>query len=177
MQILRKQDRLRLFELHSTECKLLQRHFQGAAPQVIAQSGDGFTGLLTLLPPPSRRGLVLIYPSYEDKTDYQRVIVALREGLKRFATGTYAVWYPLVQRSESHLFSDRLKHVAAGDWLHVSLTVKAASMDGYGLHGSSMFILNPPWILPKILAGVMPFLVQTLGQDAHADYDLKFSIA
>lgn len=176
-QMLRKQDRLRLFELHSTEYKLLQRHFQDAAPQVIVRSGDGFSGLQTLLPPTSRRGLVLIDPSYEDKADYQRVIVALREGLKRFATGVYAVWYPLVQRRESHQFAERLRHVAAGDWLHVTLTVKAASVDGYGLQGSGMFVLNPPWTLPRMLAGVMPFLVQTLGQDAQADYDLKFSIA
>jgi len=176
-QMLRKQDRLRMFELHSTECNLLLRHFQGDAPQVIAQSGDGFTGLQTLLPPPSRRGIVLIDPSYEDKADYQRVIIALREGLRRFATGVYAVWHPMVQRRESHQFADRLKQVARSDWLHVTLTVKEAPENGHGLSGSGMFILNPPWTLPAMLAGIMPFLVQTLSQDGHAGYELKFNLA
>src|SRR5487761_2520797 len=101
LQLLRRQDRLRMFELHSTESRLLQQHFRNAGPRATVQAGDGYAGLLALLPPPSRRGLILIDPPYEDKHDYRQVAVALGEGLKRFATGIYAIWYPQVQRLES----------------------------------------------------------------------------
>ncbi|OFZ90004.1 MAG: 23S rRNA (adenine(2030)-N(6))-methyltransferase RlmJ [Betaproteobacteria bacterium RBG_16_64_18] len=177
MQMLRKQDRLRMFELHSTESRLLQQYFRDQAPRAIVQAGDGFEGLQSVLPPPSRRGLVLIDPSYEDKGDYKRVIEALREGLKRFGTGVYAVWYPQVQRHESRRFPDMLKRVQQKDWLHVTLTVRGPVAGGLGLHGSGMFILNPPWTLPKVLNQAMPYLVRVLGQDAAAGFVLESELA
>jgi len=172
-RLLRKQDRLRLFELHSTEIKLLQDHFRRAAPRVIAQAGDGFIGLLSLLPPPPRRGLVLVDPSYEDKNDYRRVIAALRGALERFATGTYAVWYPQVRRLEARELPEKLERVQASGWLHVTLTVKAPPADGLGIYGSGFFILNPPYTLPGLLKQGMPYLVKVLGQDETARFSLE----
>ncbi len=176
-RLLRKQDRLRMFELHSTDSRLLVEHFKGAAPQALAQPADGFEGLRALLPPPSRRGMVLIDPPYEDKADYQRVIVALREAQQRFATGVYAVWYPLVRRRESRDFSARLRRLALADWLDVSLTVNAPPADGFGLYGSGVFVLNPPWTLAGSLAEAMPYLVRVLGRDAAAAFNLQSKIA
>jgi len=173
MQMLRKQDRLRMFELHSTESRLLQQHFRDQAPRAIAQAGDGFEALQAVLPPPSRRGLVLIDPSYEDKGDYKRVIEALSKGLKRFRTGVYAVWYPQVQRHESRRFPGMLKHLQENDWLHVTFTVKGPVAGGLGLHGSGMFVLNPPWTLSKALRQAMPYLVRVLGQDGTARFVLE----
>jgi len=177
MQMLRKQDRLRMFELHTTESRLLLQHFRDEAPRAIAQAGDGFEGLQAVLPPPSRRGLVLIDPSYEDKGDYKRVIEALREGVKRFSTGVYAVWYPQVQRHESRRFPAMLKRLQEKDWMHVTLTVKGPVAGGLGLHGSGMFILNPPWTLPKALRDAMPYLVTVLGQDAAAGFVMESELA
>jgi 23S rRNA (adenine2030-N6)-methyltransferase len=176
-QMLGKQDSLRLFELHSTESRHLIEHFRHASPRVIARAEDGFAGLRSLLPPPSRRGAVLMDPSYEDKADYQRVIVALRDAMERFATGTYAVWHPIVKRRESREYAERLKRAAAGDWLEVTLTVKSPPEDGFGLYGSGMFIFNPPWTLPRALAEILPFLVEALGQDASAGYTIQSKIA
>lgn len=173
MQMLRPQDRLRLFELHSTDSRELLRSVEGEAPRVIAKAEDGFEGMTALLPPPSRRGMVLMDPSYEDKADYARVIAALKGGLERFATGTFMVWYPGVQRREAQQFPDRLKRVQAKDWLHATLTVKGASEDGLGLNGSGLFIINPPWTLPKVLAEALPWLVKVLGQDGQADFGLE----
>ena len=177
MQLLRKQDRLRMFELHSTESRLLQQYFRDAGPRAIAQAGDGFAGLHAVLPPPSRRALVLIDPSYEDKSDYRHVLAALRDAQKRFKAGVYVVWYPQVQRRESRRFPDMLKQLQAKDWLHVSLSVKAPVVAGFGLHGSGVFILNPPWLLPKALGLSMPYLVRVLGQDAAAGFGLEFEPA
>ena len=95
-------------------------------------AGDGFTALQTFLPPPSRRALILIDPSYEDKQDYRRVIDTLQQALKRFADGCYAIWYPLVQRAEPRKLLPLLKQLGMNDWLHVSLTVKAPAAGGLG---------------------------------------------
>jgi 23S rRNA (adenine2030-N6)-methyltransferase len=177
MQLLRKHDRLRMFELHSTESRLLQQYFRDDAPRAIVQAGDGFAGLQAVLPPPSRRAVVLIDPSYEDKGDYRQVLAALRDALKRFAAGVFAVWYPQVQRRESRQFPEQLKQLQHKDWLHVTLTVKKPVAGGFGLHGSGMFILNPPWLLPKALELAMPYLAKVLAQDAAAGFSLECELA
>ncbi len=170
---LREQDRLRLFELHSKDARLLQENFQDSGKQVIVESTDGFAGLKALLPPPSRRALVLIDPSYEEKQDYERVFHTLKESLERFPGGTYALWYPQLTRLDAHELPRRLKHLPAKSWLHVALRVKEPAKDGFGMHGSGMFILNPPWTLHETLAEVMPFLAEVLGLDAGAGYTLE----
>ena len=177
LQLLRRQDRLRMFELHSTESRLLQEYFRDDAPRAIVQAGDGFAGLKAVLPPPSRRALALIDPSYEDKNDYRRVLAALRDAQKRFRQGVYAVWYPQVQRRESRQFPEQLKQLQDKDWLHVSLTVKKPEASGFGLHGSGMFVLNPPWLLPKALDLAMPYLARILAQDAAAAFSIECELA
>jgi 23S rRNA (adenine2030-N6)-methyltransferase len=174
LQLLRPQDRLRLFELHSTEVELLREHFAGAGRQVTVTAGDGLAGLKAVLPPPSRRGLVLIDPSYEVKSDYRDVLAAVRDALQRFATGTYVVWYPQVPKPESARLPEQLLRLAGGDWLHVWLRVQAPSADGFGLHGSGLFVFNPPWNLEKTVRAVMPALVAALRQDDDADFGLDF---
>lgn len=173
MQVLREQDHARLYELHSTDSPLLEQAMQPWRRYLQIDQGDGFAALKAVLPPPPRRGLVLIDPPYEDKADYQRVVDALGEGLRRFATGTYAVWYPLLQRSDSQGLPDQLRRLPAKSWLEVSLTVQSPSPDGFGMHGSGMFILNPPYTLEATLAEVMPYLVKHLGQDRGAGYVLR----
>jgi 23S rRNA (adenine2030-N6)-methyltransferase len=174
LQMTREQDRLRFFELHTNESKALQDCFRSASRRVAVIAGDGFAGLKAVLPPPSRRGLVLIDPSYEHASDYQAVLVAMRDALQRFATGTYAVWYPQVQRRESEDLPSQLRRLAGGDWLDVSLEVMTPAADGFGLHGSGLFIFNPPWNLETPIRATMPTLVQALGQDEHAAFDLQF---
>jgi len=172
-QMLREQDRLRLFELHSTEIQVLRDNFRGAGRRVMLYDGDGFGGIKAILPPPPRRALVLVDPSYEDKQDYARTLQTLRDGLQRFATGVYAVWYPQVQRRESLQLPVQLKGLPVKSWLHVSLTVKHPVAGGLGLHGSGMFIVNPPWRLKESLQETMPVLTGLLGQDDGAQFVLE----
>jgi 23S rRNA (adenine2030-N6)-methyltransferase len=174
LQMARAQDRLHLFELHPTERKLLQRQYADAGRRVSVRPEDGFAGLKSLLPPPSRRALVLIDPSYEDKGDYPRVVATMRDALKRFATGIYAVWYPMVRRAESAQLPRELEKLAAGDWLHASLRVGSPPEDGLGLYGSGVFVFNPPWKLEAALADALPVLARLLGQEGRAAYGLKF---
>jgi 23S rRNA (adenine2030-N6)-methyltransferase len=173
LHTLRPQDRLRLFELHSSDSRILQENFSDHSRRVSITSSNGFDALKALLPPPPRRALVLIDPSYEIRDDYQHVIDALKDGLTRFATGTYAIWYPQLSRPDARQLPDKLKRLPVKSWLNVSLTVHTPSPDGMGMHGSGMFIINPPWTLHKTLTEIMPYLKQTLGQDAGACFTLE----
>lgn len=172
-QLLRDDDRLRLYELHSTDVKLLQECFKGAGRKVAVNAADGFVGLKAILPPPPRRALVLIDPSYETKSDYTNVVKGLQEALKRFATGTYALWYPMLSKLESRQLPTKLKNLGAGNWLHATLEVSAPSRDGFGMNGSGMFVINPPWTLEKTLHETLPTLTRLLAQDDGAKYTLE----
>jgi 23S rRNA (adenine2030-N6)-methyltransferase len=181
----RLEDRLRLFELHPADIRVLAENVrkleahhaeQGARARgrrILVDHADGFHGLKALLPPPSRRALVLVDPPYEVKLDYKHVRDALDEAIKRFPAGTYAVWYPVLQRMESRQFPDRLKRLPAKEWLHVTLSVAGPRADGNGLHSSGMFILNPPYTLEATLRDTLPYLVQVLGQDAGATFRIE----
>jgi len=177
-RLTRPQDRLRLFELHPTEIKILRDNFAQLQPdgktRALLYAGDGFSGLKALLPPPPRRAMVLFDPSYEDKQDYRRTLDTLQQSLRRFATGTYVIWYPQVQRPEAQRFAEQLKQIAGKNWLHALLQVCKPARDGYGLYGSGMFILNPPYTLAAHLKSALPYLVQKLGQDTAATFKLEY---
>jgi 23S rRNA (adenine2030-N6)-methyltransferase len=184
-QAARPEDRLRLFELHPADIKHLVDNFRkleahkaeqgerARGRRILIDYKDGFQGMKALLPPPSRRALVLIDPPYEVKLDYKHVRDALEEALERFPSGTYAVWYPVLQRMESRQFADRLKRLPAKEWLHVTLTVATPGPDGTGMHSSGMFILNPPYTLEAILRDTLPYLVQVLGKDGGATFRIE----
>ena len=176
-RLLRPQDRLKLFELHPKEIDIL-RHNIGElkqSKQIDVYAEDSFSRLKGLLPPPSRRGLVLIDPSYEDKQDYRYLELAIEEALQRFATGCYAVWYPILSRRESIALPDRMKKICAAhqrSWLHTELRVENAPGERR-LQASGMFIINPPWTLEKHLADALPTLTKALGIDGGAQFLLK----
>jgi 23S rRNA (adenine2030-N6)-methyltransferase len=172
-RLMRPQDRVRLFELHTTEIEILRHNFRDAGRRAMLYAGDGFDGIKALLPPPPRRALVLIDPSFEDKRDYARTLTCVEESLKRFATGVYAIWYPQVVRGESQRFPEQLKRLQSTNWLHVTLTVSHPPADGFGLYGSGMFILNPPHTLAAAMKEALPYLVDVLGQDDAAQYKVE----
>jgi 23S rRNA (adenine2030-N6)-methyltransferase len=118
-------------------------------------------------------------PSYEIKTDYQRVAAMVADSLVRFATGTYVVWYPIIPRPEAHDVPRKLKTLAtkAGkSWLNATLTVKSSKLYSDdtgvvkrpGLPASGMFVINPPHTLKQALKDALPQLAALLGQDQHA---------
>lgn len=172
-RLMRADDRLRLFELHSSDHRLLASQFAEAGRRVAIQQADGFAQIKSVLPPPPRRGLVLIDPSYEDKRDYLRVVAALKEGIERFPTGTYLVWYPLLQRGDARQLPMKLRRLAPREWLQAELTVHAPHEDGYGMHGSGMLTINPPWTLAAGLRAVLPTLADALAQDDSASFSVE----
>jgi 23S rRNA (adenine2030-N6)-methyltransferase len=169
--LMRPQDQLRLFEIHPTDHKILASYL-GDQPGVEVSMSDGFAALKGQLPPTTRRGVVLIDPSYELKTDYARTLSALREALERFAEGVVIIWLPQLQLLESAQLPQRLKTSAEKlgkkGWLHARLTVAQARSDepgrGFGMLGSSVFIANPPHTLAAELRPTVACLAQALAQ-------------
>ena len=185
-QFLSGRDKLKLFELHPTDYKSLAGNIEqlGVGRQVAVTREDGFEALKTFLPPPARRAMVLCDPSYEMKSDYARVAACMTDAVKRFATGTYVVWYPIIPRPEAHDLPRKLKTLAvkAGrGWLNATLTVKSSKLttdtEGEvirpGLPASGMFIINPPHTLKAELQAALPQMVALLGQDRNAGFVLE----
>lgn len=175
---LRAKDQLRLFELHPNEYKILHHNFSTKNEiQTTIEMQDGFEGLKACLPPTTKRGIIIVDPPYEEKQDYQRVVKAIQNSLKRFATGTYIIWYPLLQRNEPREMVSALRQLNTNNWLNVTLTVARPSDNGLGMYGSGLYIINPPWTLPNLLEKSLPSLQELLGQDNMSSTHLAFEIS
>ena len=174
---LRDNDKLRLFELHPNEYKILLNNFNDnkkKQTQIVLQ--DGFQGLKACLPPPTKRGIMIIDPPYEQKQDYQQVVSTIQDSLKRFASGSYIIWYPLLAREEPQEMVNALRGLDTPNWLNLTLQITNASED-IGMYGSGLYIINPPWTLPKTLQESLPILTKLLAKDEHASHQLTYEIA
>ena len=118
----------------------------------------------------SRRAVVFIDPPYEIATDYAKVVSAVKDGLTRFAQGVFVVWYPQVSRRESQQIAKKLQALAPKSWLHARMTVQALDAQGFGLAGSGMFVINPPFGLADTLREVLPWLTAELAQFEEPSY-------
>ena len=182
----RDRDRLKLFEIHPTDAKTLGANIAqlNAGRSIAVLQEDGFEGLKKFLPPPSRRALVLCDPSYEIKSDYPRVVDMLTDAVKRFATGTYMVWYPIIPRPEAHDLPRKLKTLANREklpWLNATLTVKSSKL-GHddagdvvrpGLPASGVFVINPPHTLKAALTAALGQAAQFLAQGKHKAFEVE----
>ena len=182
----RDRDRLKLFEIHPTDAKTLGANIAqlNAGRSIAVLQEDGFEGLKKFLPPPSRRALVLCDPSYEIKSDYPRVVEMLTDAVKRFATGTYMVWYPIIPRPEAHDLPRKLKTLANREklpWLNATLTVKSSKL-GHddagevvrpGLPASGVFVINPPHTLKAALTAALGQAAQFLAQGKHKAFEVE----
>lgn len=174
--MLRPTDKLRFFELHPTDFSHLQHNMQEVhlGRRGILKQEDGYRGLIALLPPPPRRAVVLIDPPYEEKQDYARVIDTLKEAQKRFEQGCYMVWYPCLSREDSRKLPEKLKKLAPENYLQAELYVHTPRADGFGMHGSGMWLINPPYLLAEQLKECLPTLTRLLAQDDGARYVLDY---
>lgn len=165
-QFLRDRDRAWLFELHPTDHGLLARYCAGDRRLRVMQE-DGFRGLSALLPPQCRRGLVLVDPPYEIKSDYSRGFDTLAACYRKFATGIYALWYPVVERRRIEQLEKKFIASGISNIQRFELGI-TADAPGYGMTAAGMIVINPPWTLMSRLSGLLPRLVVTLGQGPGA---------
>lgn len=167
----RRQDSAHLFELHPTDTELLQEVCQRWNKSHVKQK-DGYEGLLSLLPPPCRRAVVLIDPPYELKEDYNKAVKTIIKAYKKFATGTYILWYPIVKRELIHKMQDDFLQSNVKNILQVEYCQQADTQE-YGMTGTGLFIVNPPWQLKDQLGEILPFMKQQMGDENTTSFNLK----
>jgi len=162
-RFMRRQDSTHLFELHPTDIQHLN-DFCYRWKKVFVKQSDGYQGVLGLVPPPSRRGVVLIDPPYELKEDYQKAVNTIIKAYNKFATGTYILWYPVVKRELVEQMSYTFTKSAVKNVLQVEFCL-ANDTDEYGMTGTGLFIVNPPWQLASQLDEILPFMKTKLGTE------------
>jgi 23S rRNA (adenine2030-N6)-methyltransferase len=159
-KLFRKQDRLTALELHPEDFEVLHSHFAGDY-QVRVNELDGWLGIKSHLPPKERRGIVLVDPPFEVYHEFFNILTALKEGHKRFATGTFLLWYPVKHRQGVAEFREELRALKIPRILDASLEVRSSGAD-VRFDGSGMIVVNPPYTLESELRTILPWLVPVL---------------
>lgn len=171
-EFLRPQDRALLTELHPSDYPILRNNFSDYK-NVTVKCDNGFQQVKATLPPKERRGLVLIDPPYELKEDYDLVVKAAEEGYKRFATGTYAIWYPVVLRQQTKRIFKGLQASGIRKILKIELAVRPDS-DQRGMTASGMAVINPPWTLENQMKAMLPYLVKILVPEGTGSWTVEW---
>lgn len=164
-QILRPQDKGFAYELHSADVEILTAHFARDRRFKVFQS-DGFKGLLSHMPPPTRRAVVLMDPPYEVKDDYQTVINSLKSAYQRFATGTFIIWYPVVDRKRITVMERALQesNIPSVQLFELGLGPDTAER---GMTSSGMIVVNPPFTLKPAMESLLPELAKRLSKSGQ----------
>ncbi|WP_172561792.1 23S rRNA (adenine(2030)-N(6))-methyltransferase RlmJ [Vibrio furnissii] len=157
---LRSHDRMVLTELHPSDYPLLEQEFHRDR-QVAIFKEDGFARLKASLPPKERRGLVLIDPPYELAKEYRDVVQAIAQSYKRWATGIYAIWYPVVNRCDIEDMIEGLQGLGIRKILQIELGVSPDTNER-GMTASGMIVINPPWKLESQMQRILPFLKEAI---------------
>lgn len=164
--LLRPQDRLSALELHPDDARALARRFEGDF-QVRVTELDGWLALGAHLPPKEKRGLILVDPPFEQDGEYDRLVDGLERGYRRFATGTYCLWYPIKKGAPPAAFHEALKALEIPKMLCAELTVRS-DREAVGLTGSGLIVVNPPFTLKDELHLLLPEVKRVLAQDRYA---------
>jgi 23S rRNA (adenine2030-N6)-methyltransferase len=161
LRLMRQDDKLIANELHPLDAVALERHFI-RDPRAEIISMDAETCLKARLPPPERRGVILIDPPYEAKNEVEKTVRMLAHGLRRFAQGVYLLWYPVKADATAETIVRAVKEMGVPATLNVELRVREAFAAG-GLAGSGLVILNAPWKLDEDLRLLVPALAARMG--------------
>ncbi|WP_064606372.1 23S rRNA (adenine(2030)-N(6))-methyltransferase RlmJ [Photobacterium sp. J15] len=170
---IREQDRMVLTELHPADFPLLLQEFRGDR-QVRIYKEDAFARLKASLPPKERRGVVLIDPPYELKHEYMDVVKAIKESYKRWATGTYAIWYPVVYRENIDKMLKGLENLGIRKILQIELGVEPDTEER-GMTASGMIVINPPWKLESQMKTILPWLQQVIAPN-HGHHTVEWVV-
>ncbi len=167
--MLREGDSIQATELHPTDYPILASQFVRRRYSRI-ENMDAWAGFKAMLPPLHKRGLVLIDPPYELKTEYQDVVNGLQLAYSRFPQATYAIWYPVIERAAVEAFISAIVATGIKDQLRIELCPLADS-DGFGMTGSGMLVINPPYTLAKDIKHALTELCPLLSH--HAEFQVN----
>jgi 23S rRNA (adenine2030-N6)-methyltransferase len=169
---LRPQDRLIACELEPKAAIALSHNLRGDT-RIKTLEIDGWMALSAYVPPPERRGLVLIDPPFEQDSDFAQLASGLSVAHRKWATGIYALWYPIKGRPEPDALAKSLGRLGIRKILRAELTVAPLS-DPSRLNGSGLIVVNPPWTLEAELSTLLPVLAGVLGRDGKGAYRLDW---
>jgi 23S rRNA (adenine2030-N6)-methyltransferase len=169
-ELLRRTDRLVLCEMHKAELAQLEKLFR-TDRRVYCHGENSYRFGLGLVPPIERRGLVLMDPSFELADEYDTAVQAIVDMHTRFRTGTYALWYPLLNKHRSNSLREQLVASGIRDVLHLALNI-AAPRPNSGMYGSAMIVINPPWTLARDMQEALPWLAGKLGMPGENGWDV-----
>ncbi len=163
--LLRSDDSIQATELHPTDYPLLAAQFQGRRHCRIEKM-DAYAGIRAMLPPLHKRGLVLIDPPYELKTEYQDLIKGLQQAHQRFPQATYAIWYPIIERASIEAVLQALVDTGLRNQLRIEMSPMPDS-DGFGMTGSGMWVINPPYTLADEMQEALTEMAPLLGNQVR----------
>lgn len=173
--LLREQDRAALCEIREDDAEALAQDFR-AQRRVSVHQMDGYTALKAMLPPLEKRALVLIDPPFENAGEFADIRSGLREALVRFPSGTYAIWYPITERTKSERF---LAEVAASPFVPPSLCAEiqiASDASQVRMKGCGLLIMNPPWQIEAEFRRVLPTMATLLRQDSGGEWRVSWVV-
>lgn len=174
-QIARAQDRLALCEKHPVECAALRAEFEREAGTSVHEM-DGYVALRAMLPPPQRRALVLIDPPYEAQDEFAQLGAGLAEGLRRFPSGVFAIWYPLTGRAKVEEFFAGLRELNPPPTLACELEI-AGETAPMKMRGCGLAIVNPSWRFEAEAEPLLRFLAEALAQGPGARGRVEWVVA
>ncbi len=174
-RLLRPEDRLIVNELHPEDAAALAALF-ARDKQAKVSTLDGWTALKAFLPPKERRGVVLIDPPFEQPGELDRLVQALEDAVRRFATGIVLLWYPIKATAPIAAFERRLADLSVEKMLRVELMIRSGS-DPSLLNGTGLIVLNPPYTLVDKLKILMPYFAATLSVDGKPSWRLDWLTA
>lgn len=171
-KMVRESDRLIFNELHPAEYSVLAEstRYDG---RVKLHRRHALEALVALVPPAEKRGVVLLDPAYEIKTEYAEVAESVSKALRQWAGGTFLIWYPLLPEKRHRVLVDRLLALTER---HLLSELVVGNGDGEGMYGSGMIVLNPPYLLADQLRQLAPFFAP-LGVDGPATLRLDVGAA
>lgn len=161
-RLARPVDRLVVCERHPAEQAALRELFAREEGTEVREA-DGYAALRAVLPPPERRALVLLDPPYEAADEFFLLLAALREGLRRFPRGVFAVWYPLTERARADEFLAAVRGETPPPCLAAELSI-AGPAAGLKMRGCGLLVVNPPWQFDAAAGEILAHLGRVLAQ-------------
>jgi 23S rRNA (adenine2030-N6)-methyltransferase len=169
---LRAQDRLIACELEPKAAAALAQHLRGDRRSK-AVAIDGWTALNAYVPPKERRGLVLIDPPFEDADDFSRLALALEAAHRKWAGGTYLLWYPIKERAAPDALARRLRRTGIAKILRAEFSI-GVPRETNRLGACALIVVNPPWTLAAELALLLPELAAVLSVDGRGVFGVDW---
>jgi 23S rRNA (adenine2030-N6)-methyltransferase len=172
--LLRRTDRLSLAELHPDDARMMQRRFSNDR-RATTGAIDGWAAMKAWLPPAERRGVILVDPPFEEANELERMVDALAEAHRKWATGMIVLWYPVKAHRDADLFAANVQALGIPKTLRLEVLVDAGG-DPRKLNGSGLIVVNPPWKLKKDAEMMLPFLANALSAGNHTAWSAQWLV-